>query len=373
MEAVPWHGVTDAHLLLALAEGFDESPVAALLRPDVDPAMLLAAPPAPPDIPPKAAARLRLADLAERARAVRDRATALGLTTVTRNEPGWPTAIDRLPNAPLVLFVRGDLAALRRGPAATFVGSRTPTPYGVDAAQQIGRALSSCGVTLWSGLARGIDAIAHEAALRDETPTVAVLAGGLDHVYPTEHAALANRIVDQGGCVLSELPLGRRARRGHFIRRNRILAAASPAVVVVEGSLTSGALHTARIAAECGADVHCVPGPWLSERSQGCHRLISEGAAIVESVEALLQGLGMATRSTTAALRLTRNAEEQAVLRQLTSGPRPTDLIQREARVERKQLLRALFALQQRGAIDSLPGGLWCALAVEDSKSPKQL
>jgi DNA processing protein len=189
-----------------------------------------------------------------------------------------------------------------------------------------------------------------------------VLAGGLDVVYPPEHAALAQRIVDGGGCLISELPPGRRARRGHFPRRNRLLAAGGQAVIVVEASLASGALHTARFAAEIGTDVFAVPGPWTSERSQGCHRLLAEGAAgIVEDPESLLRALGLGRDHTgPEALGISRSADEQAVLQALRSGPRPTDLLQRESRLERGSLLRALFDLEQARAVRRLPGDLWC-------------
>src|SRR5690606_11717619 len=121
-----------------------------------------------------------------------------------------------------------------------------PTPYGADAATRLCMALARSGIVLWSGLARGIDGIAHEACLRAKTPTVAVLAGSLDHIYPPEHQELTERILAGNGCLITELPPGRRARRGHFVRRNRLLGAGPAAVVVVEGSLASGALHTAR-------------------------------------------------------------------------------------------------------------------------------
>ena len=350
----------DAHLMLALAEGFGESPVRSLLAPDVEPEALLASPPAPPHVSPAAAARLRQRDLAARASEVRERAAARGIQVLTRQDTGWPEGLRRLPDAPLVLFARGNMNALNRSPSATMVGSRTPTPYGEEAARLLARALAGCGVTIWSGLARGVDALAHEACVRSTSTTVAVLAGGLDCIYPHEHEALADDIVSADGCLVSELPPGWRTRRGHFIRRNRIIAAGTPATIVVEGSLVSGALRTARFAAACGADVHCVPGPWLSERSRGCHRLITEGASIVEGVRALLQSLGIANDSAHAALRLTLSADEQAVLSLLSGGPRPTDLLRRESGLDNGAFLRVLLGLQRRGTVQRAPGDLWC-------------
>ncbi len=348
--------------MLALAEGFGESLVPALLAPDLDPRAVLRDPPAPPLVPPRVAARLRQPGLAERAAAVLASASGHGLTVLTPTDPGWPPRLRDAPLRPLVLFVRGDPAALARAPSIAVVGSRTPTPYGIGAATQLAGVLARTGTVLWSGLARGVDALAHGASVTAGTPTVAVLAGGLDSVYPPEHAGLAQRIVAGGGCVISELPPGHRARRGHFPRRNRLLATGARAVVVVEASLASGALHTARFAAEIGTDVFAVPGPWTSERSQGCHRLLAEGAGIVEDPESLLRALGLGRDQTGAeALAICRSADEQTVLQALRAGPRPGDLLQRESGLERGTLLRALFHLEVDGCVRRLPGDLWTA------------
>ncbi len=345
--------------MLALADGFGEAPCAGLLPPGTDPQEVLRSPPAPPHVPPRVAARLRAAGLREEAAALRRRAEARATAVLTPADDAWPTRLDAHPAPPLALFVRGDAAALRRAPSAAVVGSRTPTPYGRDAATELADALARAGVAVWSGLARGVDGAAHEASLAGGAPAVAVLAGGLDRLYPPEHKDLADRIVAAGGCLISELPCDRRARRGHFLRRNRLLGAGPLAVAVVEASLASGALSTARFAAESGTDVYCVPGPWRSERSQGCHRLIAEGAGVLESPDALLHGLGFSTPDATAALELALDADAEAVLQALRTGPRPTDLLRREAGLERPQFLRAIEALARTGAAERLDGDLW--------------
>jgi DNA processing protein len=353
--------VHDPYLMLAAAEGFGEAPAAAVLAPDVNPEIWLADPPSPPAVPLRLAERLRAPDLAARAAGMRAAAERAGQRVLTPADAEFPERLRRMPLRPLVLFVRGDVAALQLQPAVAVVGSRTPTPYGTEAAELLAGALAGAGVPLWSGLARGIDGIAHQACVQRGTPTVAVLAGGLDAIYPPEHTALAARIAERG-CLVSELPPGQRARRGHFVRRNRLLAAGASAVVVVEASLTSGALHTARFAAECGTDVHALPGPWRSERSQGCHRLLAEGAFPIESSDGLLQALGLATANDpTTALRLAENADQDRLLQALASGPRPTDLLERECALPRGAFLRALFGLEQRGAIARLAGDLWRA------------
>ena len=352
----------DPHLLLALAEGFDESPVLPLLDPDLEPTAWLREPPGPPVVPPRVAHRLRDPGLAAAAADVLRQASGLGLTVLTPDHRDYPGRLRGIHGRPLVLFARGDATVLNRRPAAGVVGSRSPTAYGRSAAEQIAHTLLEAGVVLWSGLARGIDEIAHRSCLAAAGPTVAVLAGGLDRVYPFEHSALADAIVAGGGCVLSELPPGRRARRGHFVRRNRILAGSTPAVIVVEAGPRSGALHTARFAGELSADVFAVPGPWQSELSQGCHRLIAEGAHLLESPEALLRGLGVSGQGTARqALELVHSADEQAVLAALRHGPRPSDLLQRESGLDRDLFLRALLALETSGLLRRLAGDLWAA------------
>lgn len=347
--------------MLAIAEGFGESPIAALMAPDVDPEALLAAPPGPPEVPPRAAQRLRLPDLADRADAITQQAHELGMRILTPAHSKWPVRLSQQQMQPLVLFAQGDVAALSVEPACAVVGSRTPTPYGVDAATDLCATLARTGTVLWSGLARGIDSIAHKACLQRGTPTVAVLAGALDQIYPPEHATLAERIVEGSGCLITELPPGRRARRGHFVRRNRLLGAGPPAVIVVEGSIASGALHTARFAAECSTEVFAVPGPWQSERSRGCHRLIAEGCGIIESPDSLLQSLGLVASSGQTALHLHVTGDQQAVLAQLKGGPRPTDLLRRECALDDTAFWRALFGLEQAQAVQRLPGDLWCS------------
>lgn len=345
--------------MLAIAEGFGESPVAALLEPNIDPVEMLSRPAMPPHVPPAVARRLRLPDLKDRARLIRNQSEKLGMQVLTPDHNDWPQRLTEQPLSPLALFSRGDAQRLSQEPACAVVGSRTPTPYGVDTAASLCNALARSDVVLWSGLARGIDGIAHEACVSANTPTVAVLAGSLDQIYPAEHASLCDRILATGGCIISELPPGKRARRGHFVRRNRLLGAGPSAVVVVEGSLVSGALHTARFASDCSTEVFAVPGPWKSERSQGCHRLIAEGAGIIESPESLMQSLGLVAKNGANAKHLEISREQHTILALLKAGPRPTDLLRRESGLNKETFLRTLLRLDQRRYVERLPGDLW--------------
>jgi DNA processing protein len=270
----------------------------------------------------------------------------------------YPARLRRAPLRPLVLFARGDLAALARDPAVAIVGSRTPTAYGLCAAEDFAGSVARAGLPVWSGLARGIDAAAHAACLQAGSPTVAVLAGGLDAIYPPEHRELAAAVAARG-CLLGELPPGCRARRGHFPRRNRILAGATAATLVVEAGATSGALTTARFAADCGATVLAVPGPYTSERSRGCHLLLAEGALVAGEPADVLRELGVApSTSPAAAHALQLSGDAEALLRCLACGPRPADLVQREAGLPRAAFLAARLQLERQGLLRTLPGDL---------------
>ncbi len=339
----------DPHLLLALAEGCEPGLVPALLDPSRAPEELLSSPPA--ELPPRVLRRLLDPQLRARAEAMLRRAEQAGLHCLGPRDPRYPPALRELPLRPNLLFARGDTAALQRLPAIAVVGSRTPTAYGLDAASTFAAALAGAGAVIWSGLARGVDALAHRAALDAGCPTVAVLAGGLDAIYPPEHTELAAAIAASGGCLLSELPPGRRAQRGHFPRRNRILAAAGN-VLVVEAGVSSGALHTARFAAQHGATTWAIPGPWSSERSQGCHRLLQEGALVAADPSELLRDLGLQAELPAAtALQLQLSADDQALLACLQSGPRPADLVQRESGLDREHFLPARLRLDQAPAM----------------------
>lgn len=345
--------------MLAIAEGCDPGPIAPLLDPSTDPQELLRNPPA--DLPPRVRQRLRDPDLPHRAAAVLAAAQRAALLVLTPADARYPAHLRTLALRPNALFAAGDPAALQREPAIAVVGSRTPTPYGLTAATAFASALARAGALVWSGLARGVDALAHRCSVDAGQPTVAVLAGGLDAIYPPEHAELAQAIVHGGGCLLSELPPGRRAGRGHFPRRNRILAAAR-ACLVIEAGLLSGALHTARFAAGQGATVWALPGPWTSERSQGCHRLLQEGALVAADPVELLRDLGLQPSvAAVTAHALQRSADQAAILAHLRRGPRPADSVQRECGLPRAQFLLARLQLEHDGAVRTLPGDLLAA------------
>ena len=213
---------------------------------------------------------------------------ASGARLVALGEPDYPPALRATDDAPPLLSVRGDGDCLTR-PAVGIVGSRNASIAGRKFAALLARRLGEAGYTVASGLARGIDAAAHEASLA--TGTAAVLAGGLDHIYPPENVGLAEAITAAGGVLLSEMPIGHVPRGRDFPRRNRIISGMALAVVVVEAAERSGSLITARRAADQGRLVFAVPGSPLDPRAAGTNRLIKEGAHIVTAVDDVLAEL----------------------------------------------------------------------------------
>ena len=222
-----------------------------------------------------------------------DAIEAAGIRIATPHDDAYPEPLRHIPDPPLALYYQGDLTAAQ-GPGIALVGARRGTRLGLRIAQAMGRELARQGARIISGLARGIDAAAHEGALASGVGGCAwaVLGSGLNNIYPREHRELARRIVASGGAVISEYPPDARPYKGNFPERNRLISGLAEAVVVVEASRRSGSLITARMAAEQGREVFAVPGAVGNAVSAGCHSLIRQGAGLVESAEDVLMELG---------------------------------------------------------------------------------
>jgi DNA processing protein len=228
---------------------------------------------------------------------------------VRRGSDDYPPQLARVDDAPEWLFVAGDPACLWH-PQLAIVGSRNATENGLATARDFAATLARAGLAITSGLADGIDGAAHAGALDADGLTLAVCATGLAHVYPRKHAVLATRIAARGALV-SEYPPDTQARPGQFPRRNRIIAGLALGTLVVEASLRSGSLITARLAGENGREVFAIPGSIHNPMARGCHRLIRDGAKLVESAQDVLDELGAAARDLGGAIaqRLARVAE----------------------------------------------------------------
>jgi DNA processing protein len=213
----------------------------------------------------------------------------MGAVFVSGREVGYPALLRELADAPLGLYRRGAYTVAE--PCIAIVGSRRTTLYGQSTARKLGAELARLGFCVVSGLARGIDACAHEGALEVGGRTAAVLGTGIDLIYPPENLKLYQRIVAEGGAILSEFPFGRRADRQSFAMRNRIVAGMCRAVIVVESDVSGGSMITAKFAGEQGRLIFAVPGRIDQPTSAGCHQLIREGATLLTSVDDVLSEL----------------------------------------------------------------------------------
>lgn len=295
----------------------------------------------------------------------REGCRAMGVSLHLRGQDGYPPGLARIPDPPLLLYTKGTLEP-RDQLAVAIVGSRRCTAYGRRQAERIARALATAGMTIVSGLARGIDACAHRGALEAGGRTIAVTATGLSIVYPPEHAELAEQIAARGA-IVTESPLGQQPVPGLFPQRNRIISGMSLGVILVEASRNSGALHTARHAMEQGREVFAVPGPIDSLESEGCLDLIRDGATLVRNVDDVLEGLGplMAPVQRTeneqvrSPLELTLNEQERAVLNQLGDDPRQLEEIVRGSGMDASRVMSTLTVLEMKRVARRLPGSLF--------------
>ena len=282
-----------AMLALRLVQGVGPRTLSALLDHFPDPQVVFDPRTSLEGVPGVSPAILDRIRLAARSTALGQELEALArgnATLLARGEAGYPEQLVSLLGMPPLLYLVGDyLPADRR--AVGLVGSRDATPYGRRMAQRLATGLARAGYTVISGLARGIDGVAHEAALEAGGRTLAVLANGLSGIYPPEHADLAVRVQRAGG-LFSEHPMAQKPQAGLFPSRNRLISALSLAVVVVEAQAKSGALHTATHAAEQGRPLLAVPGPVDSPLSEGCNNLLREGAILCRGLDDILEAIG---------------------------------------------------------------------------------
>lgn len=317
-----------------------------------------------PDLARRGGRAIRLASEAAIDTELSDGA-ALGGRLIAACEADFPRALAALDPAPPVIWTRGRAELLNR-PAVAVVGARVASAAGQRFARGLAAELGQSGHVIVSGLARGIDGAAHEGAL--PTGTVAVLGGGVDDIYPREHAALYARIAE-AGCVVSESEPGRTAVARDFPRRNRIISGLSRAVVVVEAELRSGSLITARLAAEQGREVLAVPGSPLDPRAKGTNDLIRQGAALCEGADDVLRALeGLRGFREPGPPPWTPGDDPQPdeALRQRVAGllsPTPVsrDEIVRATDGAAPAVFAALVELSLAGRCELLPGGMVCA------------
>jgi len=284
--------------------------------------------------------------------------SSAGISFVCHNEPGYPGKLLSIYDPPPVIFVRGFLKAADNL-AVAVVGARKPSPYGQLVAEKLARDLAAVGITVVSGMARGIDTIAHKGALAGCGRTIAVLGCGPDIVYPRENKRIMEQIMEKGA-VISEFPPGSPPEAWHFPARNRIISGLSLGTVVVEAGERSGALITADFALEQGRDVMAVPGNVVNPLSRGPHRLIKQGARLVEGAGDILDELGMDKLfpfpDSDGESLVKMSKEEEALYRLLSLEPVALDELIKQSGLVPQKVMAALMYLEIKGLTRQLPG-----------------
>jgi len=313
-------------------------------------------------IGPKLSAAISAARTSDDAQQELDRCRAASVTLLRPDDNEYPSPLAQICDPPGVLYCRGELLP-RDDLAIGIVGSRRCTLYGRQQAERFAAALARAGLTVISGLARGIDAAAHRGALAAGGRTIAVCATGLANVYPPEHADLARKIV-AAGAVISESPLDRGPTAGIFPQRNRIISGMSLGVIIVEATRKSGALHTARHAMEQDREVFALPGRIDSLASEGCHDLLRDGATLLRHPDDVLDELGPLASPVTrdeaetvhSPRELTLSDQEREVLNLVTTEPQQIDEILQAADIESSRVLSTLTVLEMKRHVRRLPG-----------------
>lgn len=280
---------------------------------------------------------------------------------VTLADPDYPRLLLETPDPPPAFYLKGRRDLLN-APSLAVVGSRNATPQGLRNAESFAHALSDNGYCIVSGLALGIDAAAHQGGLAGRGSTLAVVGTGLDIVYPAKNRSLAHRIAEEGA-LLSEFPLGTSARAGNFPKRNRLISGLSRGCLVVEAAAQSGSLITARLAAEQGREVFAIPGSIHSPLAKGCHRLIKQGAKLVESAQDILEELGTPSPPPCPGAPAPDIPEFAPLLPHLGDTPVDVDTLAQRSGLTADKVCAMLLHMELEGVVATLPGGLYQRLA----------
>lgn len=279
---------------------------------------------------------------------------------LTIKDKGYPQALKQLNDAPVVLYVKGEIMESDRY-AIAMVGSRTPTPYGNQVAEGMSYDLGRKGLTIVSGMARGIDTSSHKGAIKAGGRTIAVLGSGLDVPYPRENKRLMDEIM-ASGAIISEFPMGTLPDKGNFPKRNRIISGLSLGVIVVEATIDSGSLITVGYALEQGKEVFAVPGNITSRKSKGTNDLIKKGARLIESADEVIDELRHQLKGIIKEgkddVRLLPpiTKDEEMIVNSLDNEPRHIDDIVRQTKLSANKVLSLLLSLELKGIVKQMDG-----------------
>lgn len=310
------------------------------------------------------ARRLRSAEFREQALQVIEVCEANGIRILIPDSAEFPRLLREIMDPPSVLYIRGSLLPVDALSLA-IVGTRRASQYGRSQADRFARTLTRAGLTIVSGLARGIDTAAHQAAIEAEGRTIAVLSSGVAEVYPPENHELAERI-SQHGALISEMPPGTKPKKGMFPQRNRLISGLCLGTLVIEAGDSSGALITARLAGEQGRDVLALPGLVTSPNARGCHRLIRDGAQLVQDPEDVLEALGPLVENIQIApdqtirhaAELQLNEQETAVLQAIAAEPTDINRVVVTSGLPVARVLSTLSVLEMRRLVRRVSGQL---------------
>ena len=294
-----------------------------------------------------------------------ERVEKIGAKIIIWDDPDYPLLLRNIPDAPPVLYVKGQLTTADREWTVAMVGTRKASAYGRQAAESLADELARNGITIVSGLARGIDAAAHEAALSVGGRSIGVMACGIDQVYPFEHKRLADRLIEHGA-LITEMPIGASPEAGTFPARNRIISGLSLGTIVIEAGETSGALITADRALEQGREVFAVPGNIFSRTSLGTNRLLKEGATLITSAQDVLDALNlkMIVEHSEARAVIPADETEAKVLALLSHEPVHVDQIVQSSGLPITQVSSTLAMMELKGMVRQL-GGMQYVVARE--------
>jgi DNA processing protein len=267
----------------------------------------------------------------------------------------YPPLLKEIQNPPSKLFILGTMPDISNT-FISIVGTRKATREGLSIARSFARELSVYGCVIVSGLALGIDAAAHEGALDARGKTIAVLANGLDSIYPRQHEQLAKRIVDSGGCIISEYPENTPPYPNQFLERNRIVAGVSYATIVVEAPIRSGSIATARLAIESGREVFVVPGPIYNKNYEGSHALLRNGARLVSNTKDILDDLQIEIKNKSMTYKTDETSEKVIEAIKTSSKPLRVDTIIEITHLEPSRVQEILTLLVLDGIIDDIGG-----------------
>lgn len=281
----------------------------------------------------------------------------MNINSISISDPCFASTLATIPDPPKTLYTIGNVAI--SGPAVAIVGTRKPTPYGRAVTLELAEKLAKRGVVIVSGLALGIDGIAHEGVLNVGGRTVAVLASGVDLITPTSHRQLATRILEKDGAIVSEYDPGTPPLAHQFLERNRLVSGLADAVIVTEAAARSGTMNTVMHALEQGRDVYAIPGNITSSSSAGCNKLIEQGATPIVDIDAFVERFAPLENAPKQQLLLAETPEEQTILDLIASGMSDGEELQKKSKLSPAEFSTSMTMLELRGVIRPLGANHW--------------